>query len=416
MNQHDPPEKVFEAGVRYLELGVPDRALSHIREALAGGHHESPEVRLYLVLAMLSKRSYRDLNEQNRATLSELSHRLSPEAQDEWNEALNVVFLVLSCVNGSGGDPGVAVAKLHDLPETQRELVMRHLSVVLTGSMKQGVWDKYLETAHRNRTSGDRANRIWAYFEPEPAEARAAHPQPKSTTGKDQFRAVVLAVATLAPLVLVLVIALGFGSLLASLSTLVFVPLAAWHVARWHHHSRRAAPLRWRTADHDRPPLFLGTQVDYALHHYFDRFAPDPRNRSAWLEATQEVRRALSDEVTRIYHERDVRSGRVNWLLRFMAQDACQRWSEGVPQRPGYTRALDTRTKVSCVALCLLSGVSALFVLQTALTGSLLTIPCVVLAGLASKHSVPLWLRIHSDRHRWVEESREREVILKARK
>ncbi|PWV58114.1 hypothetical protein [Nocardiopsis sp. L17-MgMaSL7] len=418
----DPPERHFQVGVKYLEHGVPDKARSHIETALSRGH-DSPEVRFHLVLAMLSKRSFRDLNRQNRTTLSGLSHQLDSTADDEWNEALNVVFMVLACVDGSEGDPDAAIARLRELPETQRELVMRHLSLVLTGSMKQGIWTKYRDTAYRNRTADGRVNRVWVYFEPDPAQPRAQTPRPKSTTGWDILGAILLTAATLHPLFLLLRAALSHGTmmaLLACLTTVVFVPAAGWHVARWNHQRQRIiAAMEEQESRFSRaspPEGGFTDHVERAFDHYFAKYAPDPENRTAWLEETKGVRRALRDEVARIYRESDVRSGQVNWLIRFMVRDVRRRWCEGTPLRPAEIYGLEAMTKVRCIALSLCAAMGSVFVIGSAFPEApVSTVACLLLLGLVSRFSVPLWLRLHSEQRRYVEEWREREVTLRGR-
>ena len=419
----DPPERDYEVGVNYLEHGVPDKARDHIERALHRGH-DSSQVRFHLVLALLSKRSYRDLNKRNRATLRALSEKRRPEVEDEWHEALSVVLMLVACVDGSGGDPDTAVARLRALPDPQRDLALRHLGLVLTGSMKQGVWKKYQDTAHKNHTADGRVNRVWAYFEPEPASARASWPRPKCTTGWDVFGGLLLAAVILFPFSVLLKSALSHGSmgaLLSCLVVLVFVPAACWHIALWHHKRRRMlAALKEQNPQlpPSSPPKGGFTDhVERTFEHYFAKYAPDPENPAAWLEETKGVRRSLREEVARVYRESDVRSGQVNWLIRFLVRDVRWRWREGLPLKPQEIHHLDTAVKARCMVLCLLSAVGTVSLISTAFQHSpVSTVGCVLLAGLASRFAIPLWLKLHSERRRHDEELRERSDKLAARK
>ena len=57
--------EIYEVGVRHLDAGLPAQAHGLIFQAIAGGY-DSAEVQLHWLLAMLSKRSYRDLKLQER--------------------------------------------------------------------------------------------------------------------------------------------------------------------------------------------------------------------------------------------------------------------------------------------------------------------------------------------------------------
>ncbi|GAB3700531.1 tetratricopeptide repeat protein [Nocardiopsis oceani] len=418
----DPPEQHFDVGVSYLENGVPDKARDHIEKAVTRGY-DGPRVRFHLILALLSKRSYRDLDKKDRTTLRESTGRKPTGAGDEWQEALTVVSALVACVDGSGGDPDEAMAKLGTLPHPQHELTLHHLGLVLTGSMKQGVWYRIRDTARGNRTAHERVDRVWAYFEPEPAPARAQKPRPKSTSGWDTLGGLLLAAALLFPVAVLVRAALGHGSmtaLLACLSILVFVPAASWHVAYWNHKQQRVlADLK--EAGRQRAPSSLpqGGFTDHVrrrFDHYFAKYAPDPRNRSAWLEETKEVRHALRDEVARVYRESDVRSGQVNWLIRFVVREVRQRWREGLPLKPREVHSVDTATKARCVILCLFSVLGTAFVIGAAFQHApISTVGCVLLVGVLGRFALPLWLRLHSERRRHAEESREQAGILQAR-
>ncbi|WP_232832940.1 hypothetical protein [Nocardiopsis sp. TNDT3] len=422
VNPGDPPERDYDVGCNYLADGVPVKAREHIELARARGF-DGPEVRFHWVLAILSKRSYRDLTKKERVLLADLSARTELRERDGWRQGLNVVFALLSCVDGSSGDPESAMAQLHSLPDPQHGLILRHLGLVLTGSMKQGVWHQLRRNAVEEQCARGRVDRVWTYFAPKPAEARARYPAPKSTTAWNVLGGLLLAGVFLFAVATIMKSALAQGSLLAlvsCLAVLVFGPVAVWHIALWNHQYRRRM-----AKEHEYGYLFSSPsppkggftdQVTHDFDHYFAKYAPETESRGTWLEETQGIRRSLRDEVARLYRETGVKAERVRWLVRFLVRDVRRRWLTGQPLEPRELHRVDTATKVRCVVLCLALISAATTTVVTAFQqapvaavgGALLT---VVTSGFA----FPLWLRIYSERRRYDEESREREEILGAR-
>ncbi|MGW5880453.1 hypothetical protein ACWFMI_28335 [Nocardiopsis terrae] len=418
----DPPARDFEVGCRYLSDGVPVKAREHLERAYARGF-DSSEIHFHRALAILSKRSYRDLTKEDRAVLGALSDRRGAAEHNEWWQGLNIVFALLSCVDGSGGDPVDTMVRLDALPAAQRDLILRHLGLVLTGSMKQGVWHRIQGDAELEQRAHERVDRAWVYFEPVPAKARARMPRPKSITLWDVFGGLLLSGGVLLPVMVMTKSALAQGSLLALISCLamfVFGPAAAWHIALWDHkHRRRLAKEEeygYRRSRARPPERGFADHVEHTFDHYFTRYAPEPENRDAWLSQTAGVRRALRDEVARVYRESGVRKGEVNWLIRFMVRDVRRRWTEGHPLEPDEIHAVGTAVKARSVVLCLLSAVATMTVLGIVLQEApAATVGSLLLAGVTGRFAVPLWLRIHSEHRRHREETHEREEVLGAR-
>lgn len=419
----DPPENIYEVGVRYLESGVPGKAREHLERAYARGL-DGPELHFHRALAILSKRSYRDLGTRDRAVLKELESRTESMGHDEHGQGLSVVFALLSCVDGSGGNSDTAITRLRALPSVQRTLILRHLGLVLTGGMKQGLWNQVRGNAQEKRFSRDRRERVWSYFEPEPAPARARHPESASFTGWDVFSGLLLAMATLTPIALIMKAALTHGdflSLTSCLAMLTLGPAAAWDLCSWHHkHRRRAASERaygYLRSTSSPPKGGFADRVDEAFDHYFFTYAPDPADRAAWLDGTKGVRRYLRDEVTRTYRETGVGADQVRWLIRFMVRDVRSRWNEGVPLEPRDVHKVSTAAKLRCTALFLFLVVATASALTSAFQQApVATVGCVLLASVTARFTVPLWLKIHSERRRFREQSQERREIIGARR
>src|SRR5699024_5199934 len=307
VNPEDPPELDHEVGVRYLESGVPGKAREHLEHAHACGV-DTPELHFHRTLAILSKRSYRDLDREDRTLLEELERRTETMERNEYGQALEVIFALLSCVDGSGGNSTATMARLKALPETQRAPILRHLGLVLTGGMKQELWEQIRRNAHESHLTPDRRDRVWSYFEPVPARARARLPAQKSFTGWDVFAGLALAAVTLPAIAIMLKNALAHGdfrSLVSCLAMLTLGPTAAWDLCSWHHKHRRRTALErqygyLRSTSSPAKDGFTD-RVKEAFDHYFFTYAPDPKNRDAWLKETEGVRRALREEVARTY-------------------------------------------------------------------------------------------------------------------
>lgn len=418
----DPPEDLYRIGCRYLADGVPSKAREHLEKARARGL-TGPEIHFHRVLAILSKRSYRDLTEEEKSVLKDMSVHGALTDRDAWKRGLGVVFALLSCVDGSDGDAEAATADLEALPSVQRDLILRHLDLVLTGSMKQSVWHRVRKNAEKARFSNERVDRVWAYFEAEPAGPRVENPEPESTGGRDVLVGVLLAAASAAPVAVMTVSALSQGSLtalLACLAVFVFGPVAGWHVAAWHHGYRRRLALEraygYGLASTPPPKGGFADQVEGYFDHYFDKYAPDPSDKYAWLARTRGIRRRLRDEVVRTYREERIKAERVKWLVRFLVRDVRRRLREGEALEPHEIHRVDPAVKVRCTVLCLAAAAAVAAVAATAFQQApASTAGCLVLTVVTARFTVPLWLRIHSERRRVAEEAREYEAVKAAR-
>jgi hypothetical protein len=166
-------EEKFRRGAHLLANGVPLRARVLIIEALAEGY-DSAEVRFHLALAILSKRAYRDLATSERDELAAISEVAPSFADDEWRRGLEAICALLDYVRSRSG-PESAQEKLLNLKAHQRESIEQHLDLVLDGVVKDGLWGEILRRAQEDQHCSQRTDRVWAYFQPVPMEARARY-------------------------------------------------------------------------------------------------------------------------------------------------------------------------------------------------------------------------------------------------
>ncbi|GAA1989883.1 hypothetical protein GCM10009799_14620 [Nocardiopsis rhodophaea] len=404
VNPESPPSRKYEVGLRFLENGAPARARELIDEAIAHGYDDA-EVYFHWALSMLSKRSYRDLVPDERERLRRLPEKLAGHADDDWKRASEVVCDLVDCLEVPARDHGLALKKLDSLPGPQRDKVIRHLDLVLTGGLKNSVWAETYKAAKDARESNDRAGRIWAYFQADPAEPRvrpvAAIAVPATVLLRTAAWSAPFTAATgyLGWSVLMHAEPLPILSYLLLLASGYF---ALQKGRDWHYRARR---LREKEREH-RAPLArsrapekgFANRIDSAFDYYFVKYGPRGEKRDQWLAETAGIRNTLRNEVVEIYRESRIRAEKVHWLIRFMARDVRGRWEAGTlfGYREKYKVAAST--KAWCWTSCLALFPAAAGVLIGALHSSpVLTVVSALVAVVTGRFAAPLWLHISSE-------------------
>lgn len=418
----DPPELKYEVGLHYLQDGVPAKARELITEAIAEGH-DSGEVSFHRVLAVLSKRPFRDLSPEDQEELRLLSVRVHTYPEDEWTRALEAVFALLACLADPSSDSESAVETLLALAPEQRRPIIHHLSLMVTGGMKERLWKHAVRDAEQTVHGNGRTDRVWSYFEPVPIGARVREPKPNSTTSWDLFWAWVWSALLAYCAGTIGWAALTHGGPVALLPCLL-APIAGYFALHgtlvWWHRNRpfqggeNGNIIKPRTKA---PPKGgFADRVDHDFEHYFAKYVPEPAQRQQWLSETAAVRRALRDEVVRLYRESEVEAGQVRWLIRYMARDVRQRSRAGRPLDPRARHEAGTATKVRAVLLSALTAGALLCVVASALTHApVTTVAYLLLAGVGTRFALPLWATIISESWRVQEEERESEQIRRER-
>jgi hypothetical protein len=417
------PSEKYELGVRLLEVGVPVRAREQIEEAIARGH-DNVQVRFHWVMAMLSKRAYRDLNVNEREQLSRIPDFLEDTADDDWKRALEAIHDLLECLQSAGGDAGPALKAIGELPKYQREQVGRHLDLVLTGGAKDNLWAETRQIAVARQFSGDRFNRVWTYFEPDPIDARARKPNPIATTVSDVAKAIVWAVPFVGSAFYVgrtLVTNTPPIVVICYLSALCASYFAFRNALEWHC---RALRLRTKELAHwGRPGVDtsrdgkFAAQVESSFEYYCIKYAPKKMGWERWLAATANIRAAMRDEIVALYGESEIESeveiGRVRWLIRYMVRDMTSQWAKGTLRE--YRKQLRPRlaTKLWCVlSFSVLLAAMAVVVLAAVHVDQVegtITILAFLLSGTVTAN---WWSRIIGERRRFADDTLEYEQVL----
>jgi hypothetical protein len=405
------PQEKYQIGVRYLDHGVPSEARELISSALAHGY-DNAEVRFHWVLAMLSKRSYRDLSLDERERLSRTTEAVRAYADDKWKGALEVICELLDYLNDSGGDPEQALKSLADLETQLYNKIVRHLDLVLTGGVKEVLWAGISSKAEEERLAGDRVERVWAYFHPDPIDARVRRSADNTTTYGDKLYAVACSG--------LLAAAAGyFGwSVMAHAAPLsVFayvVAVVAGYVGtrtgmEWRYRAQR---FRVEDAKYEKTRPVIDTKfakaVDRSFTHYFARYVPKDTDRDEWLAMTAGIRCTLRDEVVELYQESKVAVERVDWLVRHLVGDVRKRWESGTLRAYRDQYRIEPRLKVLC-SLSLSTLVAAALVVVVFVTKEdpFLSVAAALMLVAGGRGAARLWSRIVNERRRLAEEHRE---------
>lgn len=405
------PEQQYAVGVRYLADGVPVKARELIGAAI-DRDLDSAEVRFHWVMALLSKRSYRDLNRMDREELAALPEILPRYLDDEWTRALVAVYELLHCLR-THSSPDMALKKVHELRDEQRSLLTRHLDLVLTGGIKDSLWAQSTARAEDDREGNGRGDRMWACFQAKPMEARVREAEPSPVTGADNAVTVVWSA-----LCVLLAGYAGWTVILTGrplpISALVIMLGAGCFGAR--------ARLEWRCQNDllaareneyavpsEEEPLGNGftSRVESRFLHYFTRYAPSRFELEDWLASSAGIRRALRMEIAEIYRESRIPVERIDWIIRFLAIRVSKSWNDGSVWDFREQYQVPRRVKARSVAAIAVTVVAGAEVLGTLLsTHSVLALLASAGATKAGRDAVGGWFRMVSEGR----QARQREV------
>lgn len=331
VSPEDSPEKTFRQGVAYLEGLAVGEARRLIEQAVARGY-VTAEVRFYQLLALLSRRTLRQLGTEDFDRLESICEELERlECDDDWRRGLQTVLRFMKPADDT--DPEQLMKELDALNPRQRDLILQHLDTLVEGAVEDQMWRRVVEQAKAERMAGGRAERIWMFFHAHPAHPRARPVRPASIPLRDWLRA---GIGTAASAVIVakigqLVFQRGeLPPLLAFL--LALAGAVAFVVGGLERHFRRErlrakeAELIPRQRTQPPPPGGFASKVDALFDKYFARYVPRGTPRAYWLQQTAGIRARLRDEVVEIYRERRIPAARIAWLVRHLVGEVRQGW------------------------------------------------------------------------------------------
>lgn len=420
------PQEKYKVGVRSLEDGIASRARDMISDAMAHGH-DNAEVRFHWVLAMLSGRAYHDLSTEEVQRLHRAFGLVPSYAEGEWKDALRVAFELLEMLSTTDGEKQPVLEKLRALPPRRRNAILRHLDLVITGALKDSLWAENREQAEAARYGNDRVQRVWAYFEPDPIGPRALLPRPSTAsvrTGAFFVRAGLFVVVT----VFLWILALVTDPVMAVLELLVGLGagLAAAHFGRrwWYqrHQLKAGNPASPFPYAGDPAPDGDGftRRVRHSFDHYFITRVPHGLGAHEWMGHTAYIRDGLVAEIAFLYRESRISVDRVNWLIRFLAEEARDRHNEGTLFDQRHRSRASVGAQALCVVALIVLGMAAMALLGTVASGDDASrMPAAVLAAAGAvwsgRASSALWLEARSEERRLAEETRDHHERLAAR-
>lgn len=329
----ESPEELFRRGVSYLESNIPGEARKLFEEAAARGY-QTNEVRFYRLLALLSRRTLRQLSDEEFDHLTAICRGIDRlDGDDEWTAGLRAILRLVS--SSQSADPDRIIKELDSLNPRQRDLILQHLGTLLEGPIEDHMWQRRVEQAKTERMAGDRAERIKLFFtpEPEPPEIglrpRAAIPLGTWLGAVVGAAVFVAATGTIGSLLVEHGAALPMLTYLVALGGLTAVVVAGAE-RHYRQHRLRAKEAELNPAHIPASDSRFARQVERHLERYFGRYLPRDMDRELWLAHTAGIRARLRDELVATYQDRHISVERIAWLIRHEASEAKQRWDQGV--------------------------------------------------------------------------------------
>ena len=409
----DPPERVYEIGVRYLDNGVPDRARELIDEAWQRGHSGN-EVVFHWLLALLSGKKVMQLSEKDHTQLqTRLRRPLVGLGKDSWADGVDFVRCLLDPERSPDAEQ---LTRFSLLGPVQLGKIRQHLEFLAKGQMEQKLWDDSVAEARRRQLAENREHRVWKFFQPDPMRPRPRLVEPITidlwTWLALYSAAVIFAGATLFLGKLAIQGEFLLGSAAWALAIAgTFVALvngAYWQVSRHNVRQRRwlllSDPPKVSTAS---PRGFAGG-VDRLFDYYSAKYVPHRAERQDWLTRTGGIRWEIRNEIERTYRETRTTPDKVAWLIRHRIRELGRQWETGELWRYRELLATPVATRVATVI-----GVSA--ATTGTLYGSLAsfrvdpvaTLLALILVAGSARLGVPSWLRVVEEHDRFDRERQE---------
>ncbi|MBM7085677.1 hypothetical protein [Micromonospora humidisoli] len=348
---NDPPERKYEVAVRLLDGGMSRAAEQLLAEVLATDYGQRPGVCYHYLVATLSDRTLSALDDRHlqalgnaRQLVAKGGHPSQESAEDFLDRtrlgSLVTLIDVAMGISDRATDAGVRATSGTNLEEMEAaygnlpEKHQRHLDGLLAGPFKDEMFRRTADRVREQR-SGDipgRKDRVWKFFEPDPAEPRelgGAQVPPSRSLTLVRWAGLALGVVGTVGVVVQLGLVGAFTTLAIMLVlTGIGVPLAGY--ARWQRQHRRT--LLAFNHDRFRGVLGVGVTVDPATMAAATRtveeaFANEAPGQQSWDPMTAGLRQTLAREFAFLYHETELRNGHLRWLARWHARQTRDVWS-----------------------------------------------------------------------------------------
>lgn len=413
------PSEKFDVALRYLASGQATTARKLLSEVTTLVR-DSNEVWFHWLLAFHSGRTHSELSAEDQQCWKEALRQIDELPRDGWSPGIDVILRLAAAGHSRTVDEAEIARIRRDLDRLDVELgdeILRHLERVLQGALKDGLWHRDVQQAEAGQTAERRRDRVWKFFEPEPAEPRIREVRPPDVSpGTVAFAGVMSVVAAGAAGTL------GWlalrrddsSALIALIVALIAAGVALTNGAEWRYRADglRAEVRGWRTrnfpSDAARPGGFAH-QVDRLYLRYARRFAPKGPDRAGWLIDSHAPMSRLRDEICEVYREQRVKADEVKWLIRFQVRELRRQWEAGTLIDHRRRWRVPARVRAGTTAGVLVALVSLMWAAQAAARQNLLqTAGAVVALAAAGWVAAVVGVRIAAENRRVAVEEAER--------
>ncbi|WP_228543761.1 hypothetical protein [Micromonospora sp. S-DT3-3-22] len=349
---NDPPEKKYEVAVRLLDGGMSRAAEQLLAEVLATSYGHRPGVCYHYLVATLSDRTLSALDDRHLQALGNARRLVAKggapgqESAEDFLDRKRLGSLVALIdfamgISDRATDVGVRATSGTNLEEMAAaygnlpEEHQRHLDGLLAGPFKDEVFRRNADRVREQRSGDilDRRQRVWKFFEPDPAEPRelgGAQVPPSRSLTLTRWAGLALGVVGTVGVAVQLGLVGAFTTLAITLVlTGIGVPLAGY--ARWQRQHRRTLLAFY--ADRFHGGHGLGMTVDpeamdaatRTVEAVFASLAPG--QQTSWEPMTLGLRQSLAREFALLYDESELRNGHLLWLARWHARQTRDVWS-----------------------------------------------------------------------------------------
>jgi hypothetical protein len=345
-------EDKYELGLRYLDGGMPAQARYYLHEAVLAGKVSS-DCYFHWFLAQLSGRTLRQLPDEDFVLLRSAPQLFPAHPDDEWMTGVRLIWRLLESLEAPDTESADTEKAFAELGEFQREKIDRHLELFVKGSLQDALWTQAVRRATEQQLSGQRQDRVWRFFQPDPIPARVRWPAPVRNDFSRRVGAAAVTAGLVAALGIFAVLAVRGGGIATAPAFLLMVGggysclrnglIWRFRLTRGEvdEEERKNCQRRMTAASAEGG---FTAQLDRRFKYYFAKYRPEGFPEEAWLNETAGLRASLQDELSEIYRESRVEVRRVAWLVRYLASEAKRRWQSGIPLE--YQERLHTPVKV----------------------------------------------------------------------
>jgi hypothetical protein len=175
-------------------LGAGD----HGAQPVERGHRRRPGLQrgwFTWLLAFLSGRTLWELSAEDRQCWTAALRQIDGLPRDSWSPGIDVILRVVAA-SRSRTEDRVAASEIRreidDLDAAMGTEILRHLERVLQGALKDELWHLDVEQARIGRLDERRQERVWKFFEPDPAHPRTRPVRPSDVPAGSVGFAVVM--------------------------------------------------------------------------------------------------------------------------------------------------------------------------------------------------------------------------------